>query len=179
MFCKTSYYILYLLGVFGFSCAVWEKDLPTDSAAVYAVASSHEAAFEVNKNSVISSKKGNIKTAEEDVQYITSALTNIDIDLSQLKYKVDIYKQDYAGIFSGNEKDLVAFLYQFTFDDFERVSTQQFPQISKENYQKTSISPSKAPVQCYAFVAGESLKLLCHYDYKPLSNIAGVVAGLK
>lgn len=179
MFCKTSYCILYLLGVFGFSCAVWAKEPLSDSSAVHAVSSSHEAAFVVDKNSVVSSKKGDVETAKEDTLYITSALANIDVDLSQLKYKVDIYKQDYAGIFSGDEKDLVAFLYQFTFDDFNRVSAQQFHQLNKENYQKTSIFPSKVPVQCYAFVATESLKLLCHYGFNPLSKIAGMVAALK
>lgn len=178
MFCKTSYCI-YLLGVFGFSCAVWAKDLPTGLAAVYAVSSSHEAAFVVDKNSVVSSRKGDVETAKEDTLYITSALANIDVDLSEFNYQVDVYKQDYADVLSGEEKDLVAFLYQLTFDNFSDVSTKKLSQLQKTDYQKTYISPSKAPVQCYAFVASESLKLLCHYGFNPPSKITGMVAGLK
>jgi len=111
MFCKTSYCILYLLGVFGFSCAGWAKGLPADSVAVYPVASSHEAAFVVDKNSVVSSKKGDVETAKEDTLYIASALANIDVDLSEFNCQVDVYKQDYTDVLSGEEKDLVAFLY--------------------------------------------------------------------
>ncbi|MGH1438983.1 MAG: hypothetical protein ACRBBR_02630 [Cellvibrionaceae bacterium] len=174
-----KYSILGMLALLNVCCAVWAKEPLSDSSAVHAVSSSHEAAFVVDKNSVVSSEKGDVETAKEDTLYITSALANIDVDLSEFNYQVDVYKQDYADVLSGEEKDLVAFLYQLTFDNFSDISAKKLSQLQKKDYQKTYISPSKAPVQCYAFVASESLKLLCHYGFNPPSKIAGMVEGLK
>lgn len=175
--CKTPILCIYIISFLCLPCI-------TDAMATNASTSPEmttnilESSFTVT-NKTITPGKSDIETCKTDNAYMLSAFKENHITFTTHDYSVNVSKKIYSRQSINSDDDLELFHYEVKFDNFNDVITKIAPDLAQKNFITTYIPLSKAPTQCYAFIATHKLNLMCHYGFKQHPAMPGIISTLK